>query len=254
MRAKIPELTDALAGRFNEHHALLCSTMLARIDHADATIAELTERIVDLQGPHEAAVHLLVGIPGVSYRTAQVILAEIGTDMSRFPTAGHLASWAGMCPGNNESAGKHRSGRTRHGSKWLRTALDRSRQGRRPIEEHLPVRPLPPHPRPARPSQSRRRRRPLDPGDLLAPAVHRRDLHRPRCRLPRQATQLASPTNAASSPNSKPSATKSPSNPPRRNSTFGLRPNGGNAPAPPRAHTPAQLNDSHLRGPPGAAC
>ena len=66
---------------------------------------------------------LLVGIPGVSYRTAQVILAEIGTDMSRFPTAGHLASWAGMCPGNNESAGKHHSGRTRHGSQWLRTAL-----------------------------------------------------------------------------------------------------------------------------------
>lgn len=66
---------------------------------------------------------LLVGIPGVSDRTAHVILAEIGTDMSRFPTPEHLSSWAGMCPGNNESAGKHRSGRTRHGSKWLRIAL-----------------------------------------------------------------------------------------------------------------------------------
>lgn len=65
----------------------------------------------------------MVGIPGVSPRTAQVILAEIGTDMSRFPTDGHLSSWAGMCPGNNESAGKHGSGRTRHGSKWLRIAL-----------------------------------------------------------------------------------------------------------------------------------
>ena len=123
MRSKIPELQDALAGRFNEHHALLCRSMLARVDQADATIAELTERIVELQHPHEAAVALLVGIPGVSYRTAQVILAEIGTDMSRFPTAGHLASWAGMCPGNNESAGKDHSGRTRHGSKWLRIAL-----------------------------------------------------------------------------------------------------------------------------------
>ena len=71
---------------------------------------------------------LLVTIPGVSYRTAQVILAEIGADMSRFPTAGHLASWAGMCPGNNESAGKHRSGRIRHGSKWLRKALIESGQ------------------------------------------------------------------------------------------------------------------------------
>jgi transposase len=123
MRAKIPELTDALTGRFNAHHAMLCRTMLARVDHADATIATLSEQIVELQNPHEAAVTLLVGIPGVSYRTAQVILAEIGTDMSRFPSAGHLASWAGMCPGNNESAGKHRNGRTRHGSKWLRIAL-----------------------------------------------------------------------------------------------------------------------------------
>jgi transposase len=97
--------------------------MLARIDHADAAIAELSEQIVALQSPHEAAVQLLIGIPGVSYRTAQVIVAEIGSDMSRFPTAGHLASWAGMCPGNHESAGKHHSGRTRHGSQWLRTAL-----------------------------------------------------------------------------------------------------------------------------------
>jgi transposase len=123
LRSKIPELKDALAGRFNSHHGLLCRAMLARIDQADATIDELTAQIEKLQDPHEAAVTLLVGIPGVSYRSAQVILAEIGTDMSRFPTAGHLASWAGMCPGNNESAGKHRSGRTRYGSKWLRIAL-----------------------------------------------------------------------------------------------------------------------------------
>ncbi len=123
MRAKIPELKDALAGRFNSHHGLLCRAVLARIDQADATIDELTKRIEELLDPHEAAVTLLVGIPGVSNRTAQVILAEIGTDMSRFPTPEHLASWAGMCPGNNESAGKHRSGRTRYGSKWLRIAL-----------------------------------------------------------------------------------------------------------------------------------
>ncbi len=123
MRSKIPELEDALAGRFNAHHGLLCAAMLARIDQADDTITKLTTAIEALLDPHEAAVTLLIGIPGVSYRTAQVILAEIGTDMSRFPTPGHLAWWAGMCPGNNESAGKHRSGRTRHGSKWLRIAL-----------------------------------------------------------------------------------------------------------------------------------
>jgi transposase len=123
MRSKIPQLQDALAGRFNAHHARLCATMLDRIDHADRIIDELTEQIECLLDPHEAAVHLLCGIPGVSTRTAQVILAAIGTDMSRFPTSSHLASWAGMCPGNNESAGKHRTGRTRHGSKWLRIAL-----------------------------------------------------------------------------------------------------------------------------------
>jgi len=123
MRSKIPQLRDAMAGRFNEHHALLCQAMLARIDQADATVEVLGARIEELLGPYEAAVTLLVTIPGVAHRSAQVILAEIGADMSRFPTAGHLASWAGMCPGNNESAGKHRAGRTRHGSKWLRKAL-----------------------------------------------------------------------------------------------------------------------------------
>jgi transposase len=123
MRSKIPQLHDAMVGRFDEHHALICKAMLARIDQADATIHELTDAIDVLLDPYEAAVTLLVTIPGVQRRTAQVILAEIGADMSRFPTSGHLASWAGMCPGNNESAGKHRSGATRHGSKWLRIAL-----------------------------------------------------------------------------------------------------------------------------------
>ena len=73
--------------------------------------------------PFEPALVALEGIPGVGRRTAETLLAELGTDMARFPTAGHLASWAGMCPGNNESAGKRRSGRTRKGSPWLRAAL-----------------------------------------------------------------------------------------------------------------------------------
>jgi transposase len=128
LRNKIPDLELALVGRFNEHHALLCRAMLARIDQANATVDTLTVRIDELLDPYEAAVTLLVTIPGVARRNAQVILAEIGADMSRFPTAGHLASWAGMCPGNNESAGKHRSGRTRHGSKWLRKALTEAGQ------------------------------------------------------------------------------------------------------------------------------
>jgi transposase len=91
--------------------------MLTRIDHANATIDDLTAAVEALLDPHQAVVQLLIGIPGVHTRTARVILAEIGTDMSRFPIAGHLASWAGMCPGNNESADKHRSEWTNVGSR-----------------------------------------------------------------------------------------------------------------------------------------
>lgn len=123
MRSKIDQLRDALEGRFSEHHALVIAHMLARIDHADTTIDALTERIGQVIAPFARQVELLCTIPGVKQRTAEVILAEIGPDMSRFPDAGHLASWAGMCPGNNESAGKHKSGKTRKGSKWLRKAL-----------------------------------------------------------------------------------------------------------------------------------
>ena len=97
--------------------------MLTRIDQADAIIDECTARISELLDPHEAAVSLLVGITGVGRRVAEVILAEIGTDMSRFPTAGHLSSWAGMCPGNNESAGKHKGAKARRGNVHLKTAL-----------------------------------------------------------------------------------------------------------------------------------
>jgi transposase len=118
MRAKIPQLTDALAGRFNDHHAMLCTTMLARIDQADDTIAKLSQRIVELQHPHEAAVQLLVGIPGVSNRTAQVILAEIGTDMSRFPTPGHLVSWAKFAPTARQSAGRSKAATAGKGNPW----------------------------------------------------------------------------------------------------------------------------------------
>ncbi|MQB01745.1 MAG: IS110 family transposase [Actinobacteria bacterium] len=123
MRPKIPQLREALEGRFSEHHALIVAEMLARVDHADATIQRLSERIDEVISPFVADVELLRTIPGVDRRTAEVIIAEIGADMGRFPSAGHLASWAGICPGNNESAGKHHSGRTRKGSKWLRKAL-----------------------------------------------------------------------------------------------------------------------------------
>jgi transposase len=117
------ELAEALRGRFTAHHATLARLMLAHIDQLAATIAALDEEVDREMAPFTAQRDRLDTIPGVSKRAAEVMIAEIGVDMTRFPTAGHLASWAGMCPGNNESAGKHHSGRTRKGDPWLRGIL-----------------------------------------------------------------------------------------------------------------------------------
>jgi transposase len=123
LRAKLPALRKALTGRFRDHHAFLLERMLAHITDLEADIVALNERIESATAPFAADVELLRTIPGVGQRAAEVILAEIGADMSRFPTPGHLASWAGMCPGQRDSAGKRGSAKTRKGSKWLRTAL-----------------------------------------------------------------------------------------------------------------------------------
>lgn len=123
LRPKIAELTEALTGRFGAHHGVMVAEMLAHIDELDASIARVSAEIATVIAPHEWAVELLDTIPGINRIGAEIIIGEIGVDMGRFPTAEHLASWAGMCPGNNESAGKHHSGRTRKGSKWLRTVL-----------------------------------------------------------------------------------------------------------------------------------
>jgi transposase len=128
LRAKIPQLRDALTGRFSDHHALVVGELLAHLDYLEDAAGRLSVAVEELVAPFADQVGLLRTIPGVDRRTAEVLLAEIGPDMGRFPTAGHLASWAGMCPGNNESAGKHYSGRTRNGSKWLRDALVESAQ------------------------------------------------------------------------------------------------------------------------------
>jgi hypothetical protein len=100
--------------------------MLDHVEAQEAEIAALDERIEAALAPFARQVERLATIPGVDHRCAQVILAEIGPDMSVFPTAAHLASWAGMCPGQRDSAGKHGSGKTRKGSKWLRAALVQS--------------------------------------------------------------------------------------------------------------------------------
>jgi transposase len=123
LRQKLPALREALEGRFSANHALVVSQILAHVDFLDESIETLSGRIEEMIAPFAQKAALLQTIPGVDKRTAEMLLAEIGPDMSRFPTAGHLASWAGMCPGHNESAGKSRSGHTRHGSKWLRSGL-----------------------------------------------------------------------------------------------------------------------------------
>jgi transposase len=123
LRKKIPALREALEGRFDAQHALLIGAILAHLDFLDEQIERLSEAIEEQLRPFQPAVELLRTVDGIDTRTAQNILAEIGTDMSVFPTAGHLASWAGQCPGNDQSAGKRRSGKTRKGSKWLNDAL-----------------------------------------------------------------------------------------------------------------------------------
>ncbi|ABD12791.1 IS110 family transposase [Frankia casuarinae] len=124
LRSKIPQLQEARAGTFRSgHHGFLAAQLLARIDLCDEQIDELDHRIEVMIAPFRETVDRIRTITGVGEVTATVLLAEVGLDMSRFPTAGHLASWAGICPGNNTSGGKRLSGRTRHGNKWLRTAL-----------------------------------------------------------------------------------------------------------------------------------
>ncbi len=123
LRQKLPALRQALAGRFRPHHAFLVSQLLAHLDYLDEVIETLSTHIAEVIAPFAEEVSRLDTIPGVNRRTAEVLIAEIGVDMGVFPTAAHLASWAGLCPGNNESAGKHKSGKTRKGNRWLRGAL-----------------------------------------------------------------------------------------------------------------------------------
>jgi transposase len=124
LRAKLPALREALEGRFDELHAVWIGAILAHLDFLDEQISSLIETIGEQIAPFDKAVELLCTIPGVQRRAAEVIIAEIGVDTSVFPTAKHLASWAGQCPGNDQSAGRQRSGRTRKGSKWLDWTLE----------------------------------------------------------------------------------------------------------------------------------
>ena len=119
LRSKIPELREALRGRFRDHHALLIRLSLDHIEQLEASIAELDARVDQVMAPFERARDHLDTITGVGKRAAECMIAEIGVDMGVFPTAGHLASWAGRCPGNNKTGGKRRSGKTTKGNRWL---------------------------------------------------------------------------------------------------------------------------------------
>lgn len=123
LRGKIPELKRALLGQVTDHHRFLLRVLMDQIDALEGLIARLDERIDEAMRPFDEVASRLRGIPGVGERAAEVILGEIGPDVETFPTAGHLSSWAGLCPGNDESAGKRRSGKTTKGSQWLRTVM-----------------------------------------------------------------------------------------------------------------------------------
>ena len=132
MRKKIPQLEEALSGSFGAHHAIVCRRIIDHIDFLDQTIAELSAEIAARLVPFDAAVRIVTSIPGISQTTAEVIVAETGADMSRFPTAGHLCAWAGVAPASHESAGKRRPAGTRRGSPWLRrTLIEAARAGAR---------------------------------------------------------------------------------------------------------------------------
>lgn len=125
LRSKRTELEEALRGGVRPHHRFLLTELLCQIDSLDETIAHFDEQVqvaCEADG-NEEVIKLLDTIPGVGRELAEVLVAEVGTDMTRFPTAGHLAAWAGVAPGNNESAGKRRSGKTRKGDVWLRVGL-----------------------------------------------------------------------------------------------------------------------------------
>lgn len=123
LKAKQDLLARAVPGRFGEFHAVMCRQILSHIDYLDTAVTELDDQVDRLMVPFAEARDRLDTVPGVAKRCAEIIVAEIGVDMGRFPTPANLASWAGLCPGNNESAGKHHQTGTRHGSPWLSSAL-----------------------------------------------------------------------------------------------------------------------------------
>ncbi|MQB01850.1 MAG: IS110 family transposase, partial [Actinobacteria bacterium] len=123
LRPKIPQLAEALNGHFGPHHAVICEQILQHLDTLNDSVAKLDRDVAERMQPYQAAMTLLLDVPGIQRLSAEVVIAETGADMSRFPTPEQLASWAGLCPGNHESAGKRRRVGTPPGNRWLRRTL-----------------------------------------------------------------------------------------------------------------------------------
>lgn len=123
MRRKLPELERALSGTVGPHQRFLFAQQLKHIDFLNEAIDQVSLEIEERLRPFSECLQRLDSIPGIAQRTAECLVAEIGTDVAPLLSLGHLASWAGMCPGNNEGAGKRRSGRTRKANPWLRATL-----------------------------------------------------------------------------------------------------------------------------------
>ena len=123
LRNRRPALEEALRGSVGSHQRMMLQSQLRHLEFLEHEIERVSQEIAERMAPLEDELERLDEMPGIGRRVAEEVLAEIGTDMSRFPSANHLASWAGLCPGNHESAGKRKSGRSRHGNKWVHAAL-----------------------------------------------------------------------------------------------------------------------------------
>jgi transposase len=130
MEAKKPLLREALAGRVTDHHRFMLRQLLGQLDDLDRLVEAFDRRVEEVMSPLEReSLKRLDEVPGIDARSGQIVIAEIGTDMGRFPTPRHLASWAGVCPGNHESAGRRKGGRTRKANPWLKGALTQAAWG-----------------------------------------------------------------------------------------------------------------------------
>lgn len=183
LRNKIPELTEAMVGRFGEHHAFLVRTHLDLIDQHTKAIENITARIAEVMAPFRRAWDLLTSIPGIGTLVADVIVAETGGDMTPFSSPGRLASWAGTCPGSNESAGRVKPTPDPPRQPVPQRRARHRRDARSGQQEHLPRGEIPAHRRPLRTGQSHRRRRTRHAHRSLVHDHRRPRIHRPRRRL-----------------------------------------------------------------------